>query len=241
MVYTGNDMPDGVQLKVKDVMTKEVIAVDVNDTLDIIASLFEKFDFEGFPVIDAEHKLVGVVNARDLILQSKRMHLPTILKLMDQVVRGRGDVREIEDHFGKLRTIRATSIMEPRPVAILENDPIEEATRVFADYEKVNPLSVVDAQGKLVGVLSRYDIIKLFNQQYLEHVVGKARPGGDLYAEFPTRSQRDVEEAVERVQEDFVLVSKRRPLIWRYVAIAMFATGLIAATALVIRIVQRGG
>jgi hypothetical protein len=43
------------------------------------------------------------------------------------------------------------------------------------------------------------------------------------------------------VKEEFLLVQKRRPLIWKYIAIAAFAGGLIAATALIIRIVQKSG
>jgi CBS-domain-containing membrane protein len=235
------ETPISTPLKVSDAMTKEVLAVDANDTLDVIAGLFEKYDYEGMPVVDSSRKLMGIITAYDLVLQSSDMHLPTLLKLMDQIARSKGDRRAIENHFGKLREIKATSIMNPRVVTISADATLEEAAKIFADHHKVNPLCVVDAEGRLVGILSRYDVIKFFNETYLKRVVEQANPGTDPFREFPTRSSKEVEDAVQKVQEDFLLVQKRRPLIWKYVALAMFAAGLVAATALIIRIVARQG
>ncbi len=235
------DEPQAPQLKVGDVMTKDVLAIDANDTLDVIAGLFEKYDYDGMPVVDSDKKLLGIITGYDMILQSSDMHLPTLIKMMDQISREGGDKKAIDRHFGKLRDIKATSIMNPKVVSVGADATLEEAARIFADHHKVNPLCVVDAEGKLVGVLSRYDIIKFFNETYLKRVVAQANPGNDPFREFPTRSTKEVEDAVQEVQEKFLLVSKRRPLVWKYIAVATFAAGLIAATALIIRIVQRQG
>lgn len=227
--------------KVSDVMTKDVLAIDGNDTLDVIAGLFEKYDYDGMPVVDSSRKLLGIITGYDMILQSSDMHLPTLLKIMDQISADKADRRALDQHFGKLRDIKATSIMNPKVITIGPEATLEEAAKVFADHSKVNPLCVVDAEGKLVGVLSRYDIIKFFNEAYLQRVVQAQGNGKDPFKEFPTKSESEVEKAVEDVQRGFVLVTKRRPLVWKYVAIAAFAAGLIAATALIIRIVQKSG
>jgi len=222
-------------------MTKDVLAIDANDTLDVIAGLFEKYDYDGMPVVDSNKKLLGIITAYDMVLQSSDMHLPTLLKMMDQISANKADRRVIDEHFSKLRDIKATSIMNPKVITVTPDATLEEAARVFADHHKVNPLCVVDGQGLLVGVVSRYDIIKFFNETYLKRVVAQANPGTDPFKEFPTKSEHEVEKAVEEVKEGFVLVTKRRPLVWKYVAIAAFAAGLIAATALIIRIVQKQG
>ncbi|HXK37240.1 MAG TPA: CBS domain-containing protein [Candidatus Paceibacterota bacterium] len=232
-------MPNGT-LKVSDVMTKDVLAIDVDDTLDVIAGLFEKYDYDGMPVVDKDRVLKGIITAYDMILQSSDVHLPTLLRLMDQIAREKGDRKDIDQHFKKLRDIKATAIMNPNPVSVRSDATLEEAAKAFADHPKANPLSVVDENGKLVGIISRYDIIKFFNETYLQRVVQSAG-GSEVFKEFPTKSEHEVEEAVKQVEEKFLIVSKRRPLIWKYLAIAMFAAGLVAATALIIRIVQRGG
>ena len=231
-----------LSIKVGDVMTKDVLAIDVNDTLDVIAGLFEKYDYDGMPVIDSDKVLKGVITAYDMILQSSDIHLPTMLKLMDKIAREKGDQRALEEHFGKLRDIKATSIMNPKVVTVQPDAPLEEAAKVFADYPKVNPLCVVDAGGRLVGVISRYDVIKFFNEAYLKRVVQKqGGAGAQAFKEFPTKSEVEVEKAVSDVEKEFLLVQKRRPLIWKYIAIGTFVAGLVAATALIIRIVQKGG
>lgn len=235
-------MTEGQQLKVEDVMTKDVLAIDVDDTLDIIAGLFDKYDYDGMPVIDQTRALKGIITAYDLILQSSDIHLPTMLKLIDEIARGKGDKRALEEHFGKLRDIKATSIMNTSVVTIRSDALLEDAAKIFADYPKTNPLCVVDAERKLVGILSRYDIIKFFNEAYLNRVVQKSSVvEGEAFKAFPTKSEKEVEQAAEKIKEEFLLVQKRRPLIWKYIAIAAFAGGLIAATALIIRIVQKSG
>ena len=236
------ETPQPFQIKVGDVMTKEVVAIDVNDTLDIISQLFEKYDYDGMPVIDAERNLKGVISSYDMILQSSELHLPTMLKLMDQIAREKGDRRAIEEHFGKLRDIKATSIMNPKLITVRPEMPLEEAAKIFADYPKVSPLCVVDELSKLVGIVSHHDVIKFFNEVYLRRVVQQQTgPAADAFKSFPTKSETEVEKAVSDVQSEFLLVQKRRPLIWKYIAIAMFVAGLLAATALIIRIVARQG
>ncbi len=223
-------------------MTKEVLAIDVNDTIDVIAGLFEKYNYDGMPVVDSTRTLKGVITAYDMVLQSSDIHLPTMLKLIDQIAREKGDKRALEEYFGKLRDIKATSIMNPKLVTVGPDAPLEDAAKIFADYPKVNPLCVVDAENKLVGIVSHYDVIKFFNEAYLNRVIQKQTgPGSDAFKAFPSKSETEVEKAASRVQEEFLLVQKRRPLIWKYVAIATFVGGLIAATALIIRIVQKGG
>ena len=100
----------------------------------------------------------------------------------------------------------------------------------------------MDAEGKLAGIISHYDVIKFFNEAYLKRVVMKQpEVGAEAFKGFPSKSDTEVEEAATKVQEEFLLVQKRRPLIWKYIAVATFAAGLVAATALIIRIVQKGG
>ncbi|MFH1011824.1 MAG: CBS domain-containing protein [bacterium] len=232
-------MPETQRLKVGDVMTKNVLAIDVSDTLDVIAGLFEKYDYDGMPVINNERKLVGLITTYDMVLQSSDMHIPTLLKMMEQIARETGDRRALDEQFGKLRNIKATSIMNPNPMTVNADSSIEDAAKLFADHLKVNPICVVDNQGLLVGILSRYDVIKFFNEEYLQRVVGQAMPVTNPFKEFPTRSENEVERAVQNVESEFLLVQKRRPLIWKYVSIAAFVAGIIAATALIISIVQK--
>lgn len=228
--------------KVRDIMTKDVLAINAEDSLELVAQLFEKYDYDGMPVVGEGHKLMGVISAYEMVLQSSGMHLPTIISIMEKISVNQADRRDLDRHFAKLKEIKAKQIMNPNPVTISPDANVEEAAKLFAEHHRVNPISVVDAGGVLVGVLSRYDIIKFFNQAYLQQVVTAAKPGEDPFRGFAkTKSEHEVESAVGSLEKEFLLVTKKRPTIWKIVAIAMFIAGLIAATALVIRIVKKGG
>jgi CBS domain-containing protein len=221
-------------------MTKDVLAIAADDTLDIVAGLFDKYDYDGMPVVDANYKLLGVITAYDMVLQSSGMHLPTVIGIMENIAKGKGDRRQLDEQFGKLKEIKATSIMSTKPLTVPADAPFSEAARLFAENPKVNPLCVVDPAGKLVGVISRYDNLKFFNERYFNQDDQQVNES-DPFKAFPTRSAKEAEQALGEVEKEFLLVTKRRPLVWKYVAIAMFAAGLLVATALIIRIVQRGG
>ncbi|KKT52751.1 MAG: CBS domain containing membrane protein [candidate division Kazan bacterium GW2011_GWA1_44_22] len=232
-------MLDLQKLTVGEIMTKDVLAVDANDTLDVIAGLFEKYDFEGMPVVNSSGVVLGMITTHDLTVQSSDIHLPTLLKVMDRVTRDKGDAREIDQHFGVLHQIKATTLMNPRVVTIPSQTPVIEVAKILADHKDINPICVVDENKKLAGIVSRYDVIKFFNQSIITQSTTSVAEIGDPFKDFPTKSEHDVEEAVAKVQDEFLIVQKSRPLVWKYLAIAMFASGLIGATALIIRIAQR--
>ncbi|MDP2648012.1 MAG: CBS domain-containing protein, partial [Candidatus Yanofskybacteria bacterium] len=71
--------------KVKDIMTREVLSVGPDDSLELVAQLFDKYDYDGIPVVGNDRKLLGIITAYDMIVQSSGMHLPTILNIMDKI------------------------------------------------------------------------------------------------------------------------------------------------------------
>ncbi len=227
--------------KVGDVMTKEVLSVGPEESLDVVAQLFERYDYDGIPVIGGNRAVLGIVTAYDMILQSSGMHLPTVLNIMERIAINRADRSALEEHFSKLKEIKTKQIMNPQPLTVAPDMSITDAARIFAEHHRVNPLIVINQSNILVGVLSRYDIIKFFNEKYFRQVVERVTSYRDPFKEFKTKSERDIESAVGEISQEFLLVTKKRPLIWKYVAIGMFIAGLIAATALIIRIVRQEG
>lgn len=227
---------------VKDIMTIQVLSVRAEDTLDTVAQLFEKYDYDGMPVVGAGNKLMGIITAYEMVSQSSGMHLPTIVEIMNRIAVNQADKKELDQHFGRLKEIKATQIMNPKPMTVTADTPLTTVARLFSENHRVNPMLVVDNENTLLGVVSRYDIIKFFNEKYFQQVVGQAKVYSDPFKEMAkTKSEKEIESAVGELSQEFLLVTKKRPLIWRYIAIATFVAGLVAATALVIKIVQRGG
>lgn len=226
---------------VKDIMTKDVLTVNAEDSLEIVSQLFEQYDYDGMPVVGEQKKLLGIITAYDMVVQSSGMHLPTIIGIMGQIAVNQADRKDLDEHFQKLREIKAKQIMNPTPLTVLPTATIDEAAKLFAEHHRVNPLLVADEQGYLVGVVSRYDIIRFFNQTYFQQVVGSATTITNPFKDIQTKSEREIDKTVGDIEKEFLLVNKKRPRIWRYIAIGMFIAGLAVATALIIRIVRQGG
>ncbi|WKZ27012.1 MAG: CBS domain-containing protein [Candidatus Paceibacterota bacterium] len=224
-------MPD--LAKVRDIMTTKVLTVGSDDTLEVATKLFEQYDYDGIPVIDNQRKLVGIITAYDMVVQSSGMHLPTLMEIMRQMSANKADKKDIDEHFTKLRQIKIKEVMNTQPLVVGPDLSIEELARVFAEHHRVNPIPVVDDQGILVGLLSRYDIIRFFNERYFQQVVGEVSTvrGGKGAPEA-------INATVQDISKEFLIVNRRRPRIWKYAAIGAFIAGLVVATAMIIRIVR---
>jgi len=70
----------------RDIMTKEVITVTKSTPIKELSDLFIKYKVNGFPVQDDDGQLIGIVTEKNLIEQSKNLHIPTVIALFDAVI-----------------------------------------------------------------------------------------------------------------------------------------------------------
>jgi len=130
---------------VRDIMSDEVISVTPTTPVIEIAAILLEHHFNGVPVIDAEKKLVGLVTEFDLINKKLLTQLPKLSP---------DDIKQV------VATV-AQDVMDKRPVTLLYGDSFEVALDVFNRHRSINPIPVVDEHSKLVGIISRFDLIKL--------------------------------------------------------------------------------
>ena len=125
-------------LKVKDIMTKEVVSVKKDTPIYEAMGLLRKNDITGMPVIEDDMTLVGVITEKD------------VLRLFY------ADEDERNETVGFFMTRSAVSYNE------------NENLRSICDFMMINyfrRVPVVSKQGKLVGIISRPDIIDYILEQ----------------------------------------------------------------------------
>lgn len=149
---------------IKDIMTKEVITVSENDTVEKCAKLLTTHDLSGLPVLDAEGKVKGIVTEGDLIRRSSRIKAPAFLEILGGIIyldnpnKYLDEVKKSMGHFAK-------TIMTEDITTIHPDEKIEEAATLLV-HQKVKRLPVLDDEGKLVGIVSRKDIMNhLFHKE----------------------------------------------------------------------------
>lgn len=132
-------------LRCADILTREAIAVGPATPLDDVWALFRTHRIRGVPVIDAQRRVVGMLAMADF------------LKIVDwRMCEGlRTRLRVL---FGRQAKPAAAQVMTTEVVTVREETHVVDAFLIFAG-QKINHLPVVAADGRLVGIVTRLDLL----------------------------------------------------------------------------------
>jgi CBS domain-containing protein len=136
---------------VDDVMTKAVVSVQEIATYRSVVDLLVDRRFSAVPVVDAFRRVSGVVSEADLVrkIEYAGDEEPRLFESR----RRRGD-------RGKALARTAADLMSAPAVTVLTGRSIVATARLM-DSEKVKRLPVVDDLGRLVGIVTRSDLLKV--------------------------------------------------------------------------------
>ncbi|MEJ2728315.1 MAG: CBS domain-containing protein, partial [Deltaproteobacteria bacterium] len=73
-------------LKVKDIMTRELITVSPQTEITSAAKILLEKRINGLPVVDDSGKLVGILCQGDLVAQQKSIPIPSVYTLLDSFI-----------------------------------------------------------------------------------------------------------------------------------------------------------
>lgn len=144
-------------LKVKDIMTKDLITVSPEMEIAHAAKLLLEKHINGVPVVDGEGKMVGILCQSDLITQQKRFPIPSVFTLLDGFI-PLTSMKHIEKEAQKISATTVAHAMTPNPFTVRPEMSIEEVATIMLD-KNFNTLPVVDEE-KLVGIVGKEDILK---------------------------------------------------------------------------------
>lgn len=147
-------------LKITDIMTKEVVSVGPEMPLFEVAKVLSGHNFNGVPVVDMEDKLMGLLTEYDLISQSSSIHLPTFQKILKEMDVFGKDKSHFKKEFQDIITLKVKDIMNKEPLTLRDSASYEDVITAFREHHRVNPIPVINNDGRVVGVVSRYDVLK---------------------------------------------------------------------------------
>ena len=138
---------------VKHVMTTTVVAVKQGASYKEMAALLRKYRVSAFPVLDDDQKVIGVVSEADLLAKAAL-----------NADRG-GAITAMVHHqeLQKADGVTAGDLMSSNVVTVKPDDTVEQAARLMYHLQ-VKRLPVVDAGGHLVGIVSRADLLTVFDR-----------------------------------------------------------------------------
>jgi len=124
-------------LKAKDLMTKEVITVNEEMSVVNLAKILCENKISGVPVVDKDKKLVGVVTEKDLI----------------NII-----------FSGNVRNTKVGDIMSRNIIKFTPDTDIDKIALAISE-KNVRRVIIVDDKDKVVGIVSRRDIIKMLIEE----------------------------------------------------------------------------
>jgi CBS-domain-containing membrane protein len=150
---------------VKDVMTTHVVAVRKNASFKDMAARLREHRVSAFPVLDDDDRVIGVVSEADLLTK--------------EALEYGGKVASILHHReqAKAAGLTAEDLMTAPAVTIGPRDFVSQAARLMYGRH-VKRLPVVDDDGRLVGIVSRADVLSVYSRpdadirhDIVEHVI----------------------------------------------------------------------
>jgi CBS domain-containing protein len=144
-------------LTAKDIMTSEVITVRQNTTVKELAEILWKNKISGVPVLDDNDAVVSVVTESDLIDQTKKVHIPTMISLLDSVIFLESS-KKTEEEIKKMSGNTVQDICSDDLISVTEETGLDEIATIMSE-KNLHTLPVIQ-DNKLVGVIGKSDIIR---------------------------------------------------------------------------------
>jgi CBS domain-containing protein len=143
-----------VKTFVKDVMTTKVIWVEQDTPFAAIAGALRQYRVSAFPVLDAAGQVTGVVSESDLLAK---------LALGAEEPPGKITGLLHQHELEKARALTAGDLMTSPAATVSPDDTLEHAARLMYG-RKVKRLPVVDAGNHLAGIVSRADVLAVYDR-----------------------------------------------------------------------------
>ncbi|HEY9899780.1 MAG TPA: CBS domain-containing protein [Pantanalinema sp.] len=143
-------------MQIRTIMTSPAHAVTPQTSIKDLLATFKDRQVSGFPVVEGD-KVVGVVTESDLVYRDRPLKPPAFLALFDMVI-----PLETPEHLREeiIKTVgsHVGDVMTAPAVTISPDADVSEAASLMVE-RRINRLPVVDASGRLVGIVSRADLV----------------------------------------------------------------------------------
>ena len=144
-------------LTARDIMSTDIITVTPETEIAQAARLLLDNRINGLPVVDTQGRLVGIVCQSDLIVQQKRVRVPSLFTFLDGYIT-LTSTRHFEREVEKIAASQVRQAMTPDPASVSPDTAIEDMATLMVE-KNYHTLPVV-ADGRLVGVVGKEDMLR---------------------------------------------------------------------------------
>ncbi len=149
----------------REIMTSPVITVNRNATIKKAIELIAAHTFSGLPVVDDENKLVGILSEADILNFSHRENVVPLICLSGWIspYTEISDIAVIKKGSEMLSYTKTEKAMSRKIITAGPETPVSDLVKTMSK-KNINRIPVVDKEGKIIGIVTRADIIRSFSQ-----------------------------------------------------------------------------
>jgi CBS-domain-containing membrane protein len=141
----------------RELMTREVITVKKETSLQDLATILYENHINGVPVVDDDGNLIGIICESDLVRKNKKLHIPTVVTIFDAVLYLEGS-KKMKEELRRLNATTVEDLYTTKVVTVNEDTPAEEIATLMAD-KKIYTIPVVEGT-RVVGIIGKADLIR---------------------------------------------------------------------------------
>jgi CBS domain-containing membrane protein len=136
-----------------EIMTTDVVTVKPDTPVAEVAAAMGRRGVSGVPVVDAGQKVVGVVSEKDFLTRMGVQDAKNFMSLVATCLMTKGCVALPSE------CALAGDLMNSPAVTVAPNTPVKDIARLLTQ-KSINRVAVTDPAGRLLGLVSRGDIVK---------------------------------------------------------------------------------
>ncbi len=147
-------------MKANEFMTKNVITCNQDQTVSEAARVMSENGFSVLPIVDNSSALVGIVTESDFV--GKDVNVPHALVSLKRVLGENHHQGNIEEIYSRAKTRKLSEVMSKSPSTVESESSLSSIVDLMKT-KNLKRLPVLEG-GKLVGIITRKDLIKAFNK-----------------------------------------------------------------------------
>ena len=152
----GSDGSGEMQYHVSDAMNRNPLAVLAGTTMDEVIEFMAAHDASGLPVIDENGKLVGFISDGDVASYLGSNDI-SLLDSTLNIYRFEDDTA-LTSRLVDLLNLDVMDIATKRVISVHEDTPLDKAVHTLSE-KRIKKMPVIDGEGRLVGALSRRNVM----------------------------------------------------------------------------------
>lgn len=164
------------EVSVESIMRKKVPVVAPDDHVSLVASMLASSEVPGVLVVE-DGELLGIITESDIVTRKAQIDLPETVSFLGGYFQAgrlhlpwnretRDDASDFEHEMRRVLATTARDLMTSPVVNIDKDATVLDLASIMLE-QNVNPVPVVTGENKIVGIVSRKDLVKLIAAESL--------------------------------------------------------------------------